>query len=375
MTLPRWPIIKRLFFGPLLTLLTIALYSIPSSTYYESLLPHLYRFLPALVSLVVLIVATLGAALLFDTWRMEEKALLESELYLVLVTLAVYVFMFLGFLNYSLYALDHKAFTVDKPLEESYSARWRGEMQARLRLHHGNLEVLDALTTRLSEVSLGSFKKVMSSQQLFGWYKYRIAIPVAATKVELDYYLGSDRSRPETRLRVELDAKPVTISDAETLDVASALKALEDKEWVRKEELMGILRAAAQWERTRWIVPLERDLKRDLLMPLSLFLYQGAMDALGSSPKYFEPATALARAVAFCSALAKYLFFGLFLSLLSQRWTSSSTDTAAVSRPSASGSPPEESGGPPDMPLAAPRGMLTPPAPAGQHDRPGPAST
>lgn len=69
-----------------------------------------------------------------------------------------------------------------------------------------------------------------------------------------------------------------------------------------------------------------RDAK--VVVPLSLFIYQSAMDALGSNPKYFIPADFTTRATALVYALLRLLYFGSLLALcLNELCTSALTLT------------------------------------------------
>ena len=76
-------------------------------------------------------------------------------------------------------------------------------------------------------------------------------------------------------------------------------------------------------------VPLEDELKRAqesgyaaFSVPMTLFVYQAAMDALGASPGYFNPSSFLTRLMAFLYAFLKYIYFGVFVSVVAKGFVS-----------------------------------------------------
>ena len=90
---------------------------------------------------------------------------------------------------------------------------------------------------------------------------------------------------------------------------------------VQKAGLIAALEYRIDWENRYFVEPAKRVRDTETKMPISLFMYQGAMEAVGDGPKYFLPASLISRTIAFFHSLVKFAYFGMFITVLSKRWT------------------------------------------------------
>lgn len=323
--LPRRRIISKLLaepFGILFGSASILFFGLAISTGFR---PEIARNGPAIYSSALLvIVAAVGASLCRHWWQ-EKATLIESEHYLVLVVLALMAFALIGSANYSIYRIHPRSFTIDAELQARLSGSARTGYTKSLQASIARRTTVEQLVTRLSAADGPSIHRIAIASPGAG-RKHILVLPFADTKMTFTY-IPPWRTSPALRvLRSQGPEGVVDISSDSHYELASALRSIDSHERaVPKEQLVDLLRAAANWEDARWINPLEATIRRlnlrDYPLPLSLFMYQGAMDGLGNSPQYFSPMSAGTRALALFGAFLRYVFFGFFLTLLSKSWT------------------------------------------------------
>ena len=329
--MPRWSILYKVLLRPANALFIAAGILVSVLPAMQAFWPEVYRSRLTIFSILILIMVTVGVISLCRVWFLEKQSLLESEHYLILVTLAVYMFMLFGALNYVLYLQNQEAFFVDRSLRETFYSKMHSERVKKLSMSRRKVEIWNDLASRTANLPQESFTK--SKMGAF-WSpsKYQIALPIEGWKVTISYVpplMGSPGAPtpPVYRLNVIVGKECVEISSETHIDLKSDLMLLRDSDPLPKDDLVRVFRSAAEWEYKRWVRPLEQEIaveKEDITLPLSLFLFQGAMDGLGSSPKYFIAAAGMTRCVAFFAAFLRYMFFGLFVSLLSKQWAKAS---------------------------------------------------
>jgi hypothetical protein len=235
-------------------------------------------------------------------------------------------------LNYALYLQNQEAFLIDRSLQESFVSQIHRERIKNLISSRCTAEIWDDIADRTANLSQNSFTKSRVSYW-FGPLKYQLDFPINDAKITLtdvpSITFPNYHSLPVYILDAYVGKEHVTVSSEKCNNLILDLQLLAESDTpIRKDDLVRVLRSAAVWERTNWVKPLEQDIeseKKGVTLPLSLFLYQGMMDAMGSSPKHFVPANGITRGIALCSAFIKFAFFGLLLSLLSKHWAQATT--------------------------------------------------
>jgi hypothetical protein len=310
--------VRRILLRPLVGLLFLATVVSAAGPWLIPYHPEVSRVRSSILSLLILIAASVSIGTLIRGWWRERQNLYESENYLILVTIAVYFFMLLGAFNYSLYRVNRKAFIIDRTLEESLKSSAHQERVAWLDQSRRRIKVWSDLGNRISDLNVTSFEKIEAQGGKL------IVLPISGASVLLTYSPPARIVPPLWAVEAQLDGERASIGSGTHVDFASAIQSLEQtSSLIPKNDLVSLFRDASEWERQRWVTPLEKAIEGEsegAQVPLSLFLYQGAMDAMGSSPNYFLPGNATTRVVALVASFIKYVFFGFFVSLLSKRW-------------------------------------------------------
>src|ERR1051326_737508 len=159
--LPRWsalkPMARRFSLTTLISLTLVicgaAIMSLPDRIGITA--REFFFFTPLLLGCFVALLALPISSLLRE-WTKNRTGLLESETYLVLFTVALFLSTWFGLANYTLYFIDKNSFNVDKqleqPLAEFQEREWQQRLTDSVRLVRGCEEVVRFLEHEPGEV-------------------------------------------------------------------------------------------------------------------------------------------------------------------------------------------------------------------------------
>jgi hypothetical protein len=321
MQLPRWRLVAELLLLPQITntvfisLTYLLISAIVVDYVWPDIIPRLRSITP-LLSFALLSASVLTLSLgISRSWYANRGELYQSEHYLVLVALAVLASMTLGLLNYLTYRVDSGAFLVEQRLHDKLVAGViRG---AHERLTRSELVLRACNDLRVALIS--------SRQEHLPVVKDFMNAKVLIPQSHVDLYIQRERSRVIGLTAIAFVAI-VQGRKAQLMPPELGWRLFIEQNfvhwsWVKKEELLNALDRRANREHVDEVASAERAITdaETLAIPPSLFLYQGAMDTFGSGPGYFTPVGFLPRTVALVYAGVKYVFFGLFVALLSGR--------------------------------------------------------
>ena len=278
--------------------------------------PRVFLNWPTIFSLMVLLLTTIAAAYVVHLWLKQRGTQSESRNYVILVLLATYAFSLLGVLNYVAYRFEDSAFVVNESVSSLYSSQLDEVRTRRLQRSKGVIDLWQELAEHIRAFPRPTF----GSRDEFESY-------AAKDGFEVDFIPRSVTKAGTTPWTFQVrkgDREGVVSSSLDFTLAGTLLSDLEHDRWpILKFQLALICEDASVSEQTRWIDRIE-SARRDGVkskLPLSLFLYQSAMDGLDSNPEYFVPASPTTRTLSFLSAIARYLFFGFFVSMLASSWS------------------------------------------------------
>ena len=313
--LPRGSILKKLITPFVLCLGNV---SIPIAMVTFSVqnqdIPKAYTtfWLPSLPLLFFVLSLAAGMFLLIKEWFKHRYEFLESEQYLILFSIAVYLSAWFGIANYTVYAINPTAFTVDREMQQQLVDKQEREWQQYLVDSRRIVANCDRVITELQR-----------QPDEITWMRLSpdtYITPLTGTDLSIEYHLPIDwKDHMETGGVDSITAKVGT----EVLVTTSlpGIRGLELAEGIDKPRKIprSVVVAAIQEKKRReiddWVNPLESGIPRRPV-PLSLFLYQAVMDTVGASPRYFNPAAFSTRLIAFIYAVCKFVFFGMVVAAL-----------------------------------------------------------
>jgi ABC-type sugar transport system permease subunit len=292
-----------------------------------------FLLVPFLLGCAIVMLAVPMGFLVSD-WFKNRRDLLESETYLILFAVALYVSAWFGLANFTLYFSDKNSFVVDKQLEQGFTESQEKEWQQRL-IDSGSIarsceEMVRLLQQEpgekleLSKVSHDSYRTVLRGSNavinyiLFpGWDKLPPpGIPPVYLK-SISVKIGNQTVSFEARRAELLFPEPIG-------------EFMEHPEGgIAKSFLIATFREKARWEYEFWLNPMNAGIPRRPI-PLSLFIYQAVMDTVGAGPKYFIPANFSARLLAFLYAVCKFIFFGMLVAALMKQFKTSKIEESKV---------------------------------------------
>lgn len=327
--------------GNILSLFPGRLSVIASSLMVVDLLAYHHYFVPPYTDAAVgqyvitvsmlLSVAFLGAQL-YRNWHAKRSELLQSENYIVLVILALYAGAGIGFSEWFVYRLSPSSFAIDDQLKSEIKSRSTANIQndiadalgqeavcseivQSLRLHQsktdtGDLALVDASVAPAYETSPYGFLNVGLKNITIQSTSRIDGPPSNRTHHEISV------NAPGVTFTLEVTSSP--IEDPAAYDVPSTTE-------YNDSSLIDLMSAHGGDEKQR-AVDDQKELKQNVTVSPLMFVYQSTIGILGSDIGYFKPANDVTRLAEWGVALFKYIFFGIFLSLLSERWRPRTTD-------------------------------------------------
>jgi hypothetical protein len=324
----RWKILARLFKRPAFHLGGISIIALP--LLYElatSFAPKLIFIKSGILSALLLAAATYGVSLFIFQWYKNRDTFLEAEHFFILAVLALYSSAVFGMLNYGIYRFNNKAFFVDEKVLKSESTQEISSLKGKLTESLKVEAASEKLASELSKLPQTSVKKTLAN--IFPHAAYKFDLNMEGVDILLTHYVSGSRGEDFVDFwSVDANAwgekfttQPFLQYDAQGR-TNSVIEALTNED-VKRDDLVRLFSYRAEWERNNYIVPLENRVKEFedqgeglVSTPPTLFLYQWTMAALGSDPGYMKPATALTRVAALIYAFLKYIYFGMFVSLI-----------------------------------------------------------
>ncbi len=275
--------------------------------------PAIIIALPGLYSVVILLSLVVWVIGVIHQLRSTWSSNVEIENYIALTLIALSVFTLLGGANYLLYRWNSHSFVIDSELQRRYGIGRARELEQALAASRGNVAFLRALANQVMNRRQSHF--IREGNRL------ECGIPGVELRLfEIPPTLGG--SPPVWGVTVTLGEQEVRFDTLKHESFSSAILEVHRRDPpISKSTLVGFFETAAAWESANVVGPLANELVRErqeTKIPLTLFLYQAAMDVLGSGPRYFAPANWIARALALFLAFAKYFVFGLFLSTIAK---------------------------------------------------------
>lgn len=327
--LPRWSVLRKI--GRLVGL-GCFLYAMAVGFFYRMAMegnqtaPAAYWAFswPSLEQLSLLGIFVLITIGLFSLLRDATLPLLNGEQYLILVLIAVSLSIWFGAANYLIYARNADAFAVDKDLAEklrsTQEAQWQEKLIEARQTIAGCERVLRALRTepdaelRATQLGVDGYRIVLKSAPVtidislgpdpledghFPTAVFRVVATLNGDRIAVDRFQGFLAQRGVSRW-------------------SSLGPRLYNASVAPKAALMQIFEDESRWQVNNWLSPMQKPISRRAA-PLSLFLYQSAMDTLGASPKYFTPVAFTAKAIALLYAFLKLIFFGMVISTVAKQ--------------------------------------------------------
>jgi len=288
--------------------------------------------------MIVALVFPVG--MLFLGWIKARTSLLESETYLILFIVAIYLSMWFGLANYLLYFLNKDSFNIDKQLEQAQETESQQRSGDSVRLARACEEVARLLqqepgeTLQLVKVTHDSYRTVLTGSNVViglalfpDWDKLPPPHAPPAYVKSFSATVGAET--------ISFDAERSVFSGAQV----SYIKYIEHPETgIPRSLLISTFEEKARWERAFALNPLKVGITSRPI-PVSLFLYQAVMDTVGASPKYFTPASFASRLLALVYAVSKFIFFGMLVAALMKQFTDK------ASKPDDKASKPDEAEG------------------------------
>jgi hypothetical protein len=340
----RWPIIIKLFLAPItgylgctffLAVLALIVLKIVAHIFQTPFLKYEY-YTHLIPFLLILIFPVYHLFYILTEWYAQRRDFTESEHILILLVIAIYSSMIFGTLNYWLYRSDQSSFSVDENVAKSEYKKVLLSQQQRVDASKRLAETSEKLVLELTKLERTSFTKSRYSYWFSNPQRYIFDTNIEGVSIYLvEETIGSET--PITYWTVEVDAwqqKLIIDPDAQLGPYGIIKPFMNDT--ITRDDLVKAFQHQADWERNNIISPLEDQVKRAqelgdgaFSLPMTLFLYQAAMDAVGASPGYFNPASFLTRLMAFLYAFLKYIYFAVFVSVIAKSFaypTAKATD-------------------------------------------------
>jgi len=271
--------------------------------------------------MIVALVFPVGMLVL--DWIKARASLLESETYLILFTVGIYLSMWFGLANYVSYFVNKDSFSIDKQLEQAQETESQQRLGDSVRVARACEEVARLLqqepreTLQLVKVTHDSYRTVLTGSNAV---------------LDLVLYHDWDEPHPSSAPTAYVKSFSATVGaqttsfDAERAQFSwtqlSYLRYLQRPETgIPKSLLISTFQERAQWERDFASSGITAGIIHRPI-PVSLFLYQAVMDTVGASPKYFTPASFASRLLALVYAVCKFIFFGMLVAALMKQFTS-----------------------------------------------------
>jgi hypothetical protein len=326
--LPRWAVLNSigrvvLIVGVIYVLVVGAFYRMLSNGADFGSAAYRTFVGPPLEQLVLLVALALTAFSLFNILRDPPLPLRYGERYIVLVLVALSLSTWFGAANYFIYARNHDAFAIEKDLGDKLrvgqEVQWETQIVAAREAVSGCERVVEALGTEPE----AEFRAAR-----VGYLDYQISLHSAP--ITIDVKLGYDSAEdplPTAVHRVVARSKeqvPVVIDRFQGLlkrtDTPLGAHLLRDG-FASKASLVQVFREESKWQIANWLSPPEGSISRRPV-PLTLFLYQSAMDTLGAGQKALTPLSFLAKTIGLLYAFLKLIFFGMVIGTVARQLAS-----------------------------------------------------
>ena len=333
----RWRTIIALFVAPMTGCLGLFFFLAVCASVILKLVAFIFQppflqyeyYTNLLLFLPILTLPVYHLFLILSTWYDERRDFTEPEHIIILLVVAIYSSMIFGAINYGLYRVNNSFFSVDETIAKSEYKKYLLSQQQRIEESKRVVEGSKKLISELMKLERTSFTKSSYSY----WpnpRKYTFDTNIQGVSIYFVEFTESET--PVTHYSVEADVWGQKI----VINPEAQIKALDlrpfMKDQITRDDLVKVFQYQAEWEYSNIILPLEKQLKSvqesgdaAFSVPMTLFVYQAAMDALGASPKYFNPSSFLTRLMAFLYAFLKYIYFGVFVSVVAKRFTSPTT--------------------------------------------------
>ena len=329
----RWRTIIALFVKPIKSYLALAFFLALFAFIVLKIIAHSFQtpflkyeyFTYLILFSPILIFPVYHLFYILSKWYAERRDFTEPEHILILLVIAIYSSMIFGALNYWLYRSNKSSFSVDETIGKSEYKKYLLSQQQRVEESKRLAEGSEKLVSELNKLERTSFTKSRYSYWYSNPQKY-----IFDTNIEgVSIYWVQETAQgdpPVIFWTVEADAwgQKLVINPEAQLGPPGVIEPFKN-DTITRDDLVKAFQYQADWERNNIISPLEDQLKKAqelgdeaFSVPMTLFLYQAAMDALGASPGYFKPASFLTRLMAFLYAFLKYIYFGVFVSVVAK---------------------------------------------------------
>lgn len=347
----RWPKIRALFFHPfstifgcLLFLFPLTLVIVDSSLRYLNVQYIRYEYYRNLLYILfICLIVIVHTFFVLTSWYENRFTFFEAEHFFILLVAAIYSSAFFGAINYGLYRLDRTSFHIDEALRSKEFSRDLLSVQKRVDELHKVAQASEKLAAEIARLPLESFSRSRHRWVFGPTYKLDINIEGASIFIDTQTYSGGGPMGGGVQVTIwtvkaEAWGEEILISPEIQFDSGYIIEPLKE-EVVKKQDLVHAFKYRADWERKNRLIPLEEHLAKRreggaqaMTLSWTLFLYQSAMDALGSSPEYFKPATFLTRLIAFITAFLKSAYFGIFVAIIVMKGWAYSHENSLSSR-------------------------------------------
>ena len=262
-------------------------------------------------AIAVAVMAALYVLSTFRRWWIQRYELHQLEHRLILGALVFLSSLVGGAANFAIYRIDDEAFALD----EKAILRWihtrNDAVEKRASQHQRDAELYGAVLAGVEASRQPSFK---FRNQRRSRFHYPIQIPLNG--VELAFiYSPPVRTVPGMWALEVSDSsskREVRIDDLQQPGVGR-LFVRPESDSVSKRHLVDILRFSMLWERN---AALTLTASKRRAVPVAAFMYQSLMAVLGDNPRYFTPQTNMTRLLALVFGVARFLYIGIFVSLV-----------------------------------------------------------
>lgn len=288
--------------------------------HFPSAMPHRHIINAiGLLSLGVIALIAFGTA-----WYSRRTALNEWQHYIALVILAVFASSLFGSVNFFTYLADGRNFIIDRELNEQLKSRnaeivigATNALNAEKRKLTLCVQAIDSLIlspagfVRFAFVGERPFERGIISS-------YRMQLPYGETLNAGEVFGTTEAGTPMQIWSLDLDRDSERIS----LLVSGTTTMFLKPERVDKRELIRLLFDESQRHREQisYLESVRSRVLSSFHIPVTIFLYQQAMDTIAESPLYFRPVQVLPISIELVYSLIKFIFFGTLISLLARRW-------------------------------------------------------
>jgi hypothetical protein len=283
-----------------------------------------------IVFLPILILPVYHLYVILITWYAQRRDFTEAEHIFILLVIAIYSSMIFGAINYSLYRLDKSSFSVDERIVKKEYNEYLLSNQQRLDEAKRVADGSDKIIAELTKLERTTFKRSGNYYFFSNPKRYTFDTNIPGLTIYYVETTTSSEGASVTDYTLEADAwgQKLVIDPEAQLGAREILKPFTN-DTVTRDDLVKVFQYQADWERKSIISPVEVKLKSaqesgdaGFPVPMTLFVYQAAMDALNASPRYFNPSSFLTRLMAFVYAFLRYIYFGVFVSVVAKGFVS-----------------------------------------------------